>query len=64
MGLCVVARDTDGDMAVAIAITDGSRSHALTQTAFLGGDQGRRRAANLACTELWRGLGRAEDAPA
>ncbi len=59
VGLCVLARDTDGDMAVAIAMTDGSRSRALTQTAFLGGDQGRRRAANLACTELWRWLGRA-----
>jgi nicotinamide-nucleotide amidase len=57
VGLCVLARDTDGDMAVAIAMTDGDRSHAVTRTAFLGGDQGRRRAANLACTELWRWLG-------
>ena len=63
IGLCVLARETDGDMAVTMAMTDGSRSHAVTRTAFLGGDQGRRRAANLACTELWRWLGHVEDVP-
>ena len=43
-------------MAVTIAITDGDRSTVVERAAFLGGDQGRRRAANLACTELWHWL--------
>ncbi len=56
IGLCVRAEEHDGDMRVAIAITDGARATEVTRAAFLTGDQGRRRAANLAATELWRWL--------
>ncbi len=57
VGLAVRATEAAGDMQVAIAITDGILDTLQERAAFLGGDQGRRRAANLACTELWRWLG-------
>jgi nicotinamide-nucleotide amidase len=56
VGLCVRAHEDSGDMRVTIAITDGDRATKVTRAAFLTGDQGRRRAANLAATELWRWL--------
>jgi len=62
IGLAVRALETAGDMQVTIAITDGVRTTTVDKAAFLGGDQGRRRSANLACTELWHWLG-AGDAP-
>jgi hypothetical protein len=37
-------------------VTDGVRETVETHTAFLGGEMGRRRAANLACLTLWRFL--------
>jgi hypothetical protein len=56
IGLCLVAEEREGDTLVRVAITDGTRATAEEHTAFLGGDQGRRRAANLACMVLWRWL--------
>jgi hypothetical protein len=61
IGLAVRAVEADGDMQVTIAITDGQRATVAQRAAFLGGDLGRRRSANLACTELWRWLAPAED---
>ena len=59
IGVSVSAVEQAGDMQVTIAITDGDRTAVVERAAFLGGDQGRRRAANLACTELWHWLGAA-----
>jgi nicotinamide-nucleotide amidase len=61
VGLAVRAHERDGDMAVTIAVAlDGNVSQ-VTRTAFLGGESGRRRAALLACAELWTRLGPAAD---
>jgi hypothetical protein len=57
VGLAVRARERSGDLAVSIAVDDGRRTSQVTRLAFLTGDQGRRRAANLACAELWARLG-------
>lgn len=62
VGLAVRARDEGGDMTVTVAVALPEGVTEVTRTAFLGGDQGRRRAALLACGELWRRLG--EPAPA
>ncbi len=56
IGLCLVADEREADTTVRVAITDGVRATLEEHTAFLGGDQGRRRAANLACMALWRWL--------
>ena len=56
IGLAVIARERKGDMPVQIAVADGRRTTVVSKLAFLGGDQGRRRAANLACAELWARL--------
>jgi nicotinamide-nucleotide amidase len=56
IGLAVRARERSGDLAVSIAVDDGHRTSQVTRLAFLTGDQGRRRAANLACAELWSRL--------
>ncbi len=63
IGMCVGAEEVDGDMPIAIAISDGDRVTEVTRTAFLTGDQGRRRVANLAATELWRWLAPDDPAP-
>ncbi len=64
VGMAVRAIEADGDMQVSIAITDGLRTTVAQRAAFLAGDLGRRRAANLACTELWRWLaGDDQEAP-
>jgi len=57
IGLAVIARERKGDMPVQIAVSIGDRTAVVSKLAFLGGDQGRRRAANLACAELWTRLG-------
>jgi nicotinamide-nucleotide amidase len=56
IGLAVIATERKGDMPVRIAVADGRRTTIAAKLAFLGGDQGRRRAANLACAELWSRL--------
>jgi nicotinamide-nucleotide amidase len=56
VGLAVRARERGGDTAVTVAIAiDGETSRA-SRTAFQRGDSGRRRAALVACAELWRRL--------
>jgi hypothetical protein len=44
-------------MQVEIAVALGDVVTQVTRTAFLGGEMGRRRAALLACAELWTRLG-------
>lgn len=58
IGLAVRARERRGDTAVTIAVALGPGAvPQVTRTAFLGGEMGRRRAALLACAELWARLG-------
>ncbi|MEO7118033.1 MAG: molybdopterin-binding protein [Candidatus Limnocylindrales bacterium] len=56
VGMAVRARMREDDTAVTIAIAIGDEVSQVTRTAFTGGAQGRRRAALLACGELWRRL--------
>jgi hypothetical protein len=63
IGLAIDALETDGDMRVAVAVTDGTRDAVESHTAFLGGEMGRRRAVNLACLALWRWLDPGSDVP-
>ncbi len=57
IGLAVVAagRRTDTRVRIAIATESGVEEH--ERTAFLGGDEGRRRAAIATCAVLWQALG-------
>ena len=65
IGLAVRARERDGDTAVTICVASESGVTRRTRTAFLGGEDGRRRAALAACAELWLQLGSAgESRPA
>ncbi len=57
VGLAVRARPRAGDTAASIALATAAGELRVTRTAFLTGEQGRRRAALLACAELWRRLG-------
>jgi hypothetical protein len=57
VGLAVIARERQGDLAVTIGVAVGRRVTQVRRLAFLTGDLGRRRAANLACAELWTRLG-------
>jgi nicotinamide-nucleotide amidase len=61
VGLAVRARERNGDTAVTIAVALEDGVTQVTRTAFLGGDPGRRRAALLACAELWARLGPTPD---
>jgi nicotinamide-nucleotide amidase len=56
VGLAVRAVERDGDMQVDIGVAMGDTVTQETRTAFLGGEMGRRRAALLACAELWARL--------
>lgn len=56
-GLAVRARERRGDTSVTVATDIEGRRSRITRTAFLTGDQGRRRAALAAAAELWRRLG-------
>jgi nicotinamide-nucleotide amidase len=56
VGLALRARERAGDTAVTIAADIEGRHERVTRTAFLGGEQGRRRAALAAAAELWRWL--------
>ncbi len=57
IGLALRARERHGDTAVGVAIALGHRDVSqVVRTAFLSGDEGRRRTALLACAELWREL--------
>lgn len=60
VGMTVVARERDGDTSVTIAIATPDGDARERHTAFLGGGQGRARAALLAAAALDRALRRAE----
>ena len=53
VGLALRARERSGDTAVTIAADIEGRLERVTRTAFLAGEQGRRRAALAAASELW-----------
>jgi hypothetical protein len=57
IGLAVEARERAGDTRVRIVIDGVGRARHRASTAFLGGEQGRRRAAVAACAALWEALG-------
>ena len=52
-------RDRDTQVRIAVDVDGATRGEA--RTVFLGGDQGRRRAALAACAALWEALAPAED---
>lgn len=56
LGLAVRAWPQDGDTAVEIAVADRAGVTALAEVVFMGGGEGRRRAALAACAALWRHL--------
>jgi nicotinamide-nucleotide amidase len=57
VGLAVIARERGADTTVSIAIADGRETFRERRMAFLGGEQGRRRAALVGAAALWRRLG-------
>ncbi|HEX7472519.1 MAG TPA: molybdopterin-binding protein [Candidatus Limnocylindrales bacterium] len=56
VGLAVRARPRSGDTAVSVAVVTGSGTHRESRLAFLGGEQGRQRAALAAADILLRRL--------
>jgi nicotinamide-nucleotide amidase len=56
VALAVVARADGDDLAVEVAVDVEGQVTRATRTAFRGGEIGRRRAATLACAELWHRL--------
>jgi nicotinamide-nucleotide amidase len=62
IGLAVYAREEAGDMRVDVASAMESGTRLEQRTAFLTGEQGRRRAALAACNVLWQRL-RSEGIP-
>jgi hypothetical protein len=56
IGLAVRARERAGDTAVTICVATERGVTRRSRTAFLGGEDGRRRAAIAACAELWQQL--------
>ena len=57
VGLALYARETKGDTHVRVAIATGANTYEEQRVAFLGGEEGRRRAALAACSVLWSWLG-------
>ncbi len=57
IGMAVRAAEREGDTGVVIAIAGSAGTRKVTRKAFLGGDEGRRRAALTACAALWTMLG-------
>jgi nicotinamide-nucleotide amidase len=57
VALAVSASADGDDLAVEIAVDVDGQVTSTTRTAFRGGEIGRRRAATLACAELWHRLG-------
>jgi hypothetical protein len=53
IGLALYAREARGDTHVRIAITTEGGTREEQRVAFLGGEDGRRRAALAACAVLW-----------
>jgi nicotinamide-nucleotide amidase len=56
VAVAVMATDRGDDLAVDVAVDVDGLSTTSRHTAFRGGDIGRRRAANIACAELWTRL--------
>ena len=56
IGLALFARETRGDTHVRVAIATATGVTEHQRIAFLGGDDGRRRAALAACAALWAAL--------
>jgi nicotinamide-nucleotide amidase len=54
IGLALLARETRGDTHVRVAIASEGGVHEEQRIAFLGGEEGRRRAALAACAVLWQ----------
>jgi nicotinamide-nucleotide amidase len=63
IGLAVLAREQAGDTQVNVAIVSKAGTKTAERTAFLTGEQGRRRAAIAACAVLWQWLGELGDGP-
>jgi len=59
LGLAVFARETRGDTHVRVAIATADSLFEEQRVAFLGGEDGRRRACLAACSVLWNQLGEA-----
>jgi hypothetical protein len=57
VGLALYSRETKGDTHVRVAIATGANTYEEQRIAFLGGEEGRRRAALAACSVLWGWLG-------
>ena len=57
IGLAVMARETKGDTHVRVAISTSDETYEEKRVAFLGGNEGRRRAALSACSAFWAWLG-------
>ena len=57
IGLCLYARENRGDTHVRVAVATGDGTHEEQRIAFLGGEEGQRRAALAACAVLWQLLG-------
>lgn len=57
VALAVAAHEAGDDLAVHVAVDLEGDVSTTAQTAFRGGEIGRRRAAIIACAELWRRLG-------
>ena len=56
VGLAAVVHESGDDMRVDVAVDTGTRRWQASHSVSRGGDAGRRRAANAAVAELWRGL--------
>jgi len=53
VGLALYSRETKGDTHVRVAIATGADTYEEQRIAFLGGDEGQRRAVLAACSVLW-----------
>ena len=56
IGLALFAREARGDTHVRVAISTAGANHEEKRVVFLGGEDGRRRAALAACAVLWQFL--------
>jgi nicotinamide-nucleotide amidase len=57
VAIVVAAREDGDDLSVEVAVDLDGGVSVVERTAFRGGEIGRRRAATIACAELWRRLG-------
>ena len=57
IGMCLYARENKGDTHVRVAVATRDGTYEEQRIAFLGGEEGQRRAAIAACAVLWQRLG-------